>query len=474
LLPTPVLPRHNPSRSVYGAIWYATIRVSFLCFPSGFSQHRIVFVSKSQPYLGNSTNVFNNSDFYGPVYEGLRDSMNSNGLSFSMHTGDIKSGSTLCNDLFYGRFQQLANSLNMPTTYTIGDNEWTDCHRANNGGYNPLERLAVIRSRFFNDQGVTTLGGGTPLRVLTYGIRPYLENYYFDYRGITFGQLHVPGSNNDLYDGVSQQCPPTLNALDPNCTNVNAEFRARDAANIVSVRHLFNVARLNRSPAIVLVIQADFFPDNTNATVCNAASITVANAATTLTTGFQNFIPALLTETANFAGRVLLVNGDSHIFRRCNPFRPLTNIELVTVPGSGNIGYVKTTVNPNATDIFTFQFFPSCTIVYGVYNAATDAFFSALAPGATIASPPCSINIIANLTCSQEAVIPQVVMQVRSLDGTVVQTRVERLPPYFLFGDAGPNILGGALSPGAYSIETTQPGLIMPRPLSFTLGQCVN
>ena len=29
-----------------------------------------------------------------------------------------------------------------PLVYTPGDNEWTDCHRANNGGYNPLERLA--------------------------------------------------------------------------------------------------------------------------------------------------------------------------------------------------------------------------------------------------------------------------------------------------------------------------------------------
>jgi hypothetical protein len=400
--------------------------------------------------------------------------MNSNGLTFVVHTGDIKSGSTLCNDLYYGRFQQLANSLNAPVAYTIGDNEWTDCHRANNGGYNPLERLAVIRSRFFGTEGKTILGGGTPLRVNSYGINPYIENQFFDYRGITFTLLHMPGSNNDLYDGapLGQACPATLNALDPNCTNVNAESRARDAANVVSLRYIFNVAKLNRSPVIVIVIQADFFPDNTNATVCNAAGVTPANVATKFQTGFQNFIATLLTETANYVGKVLLVNGDSHTFRRCNPFQPLTNIELLTVPGSSNIGWVKATINPNTTDL-SFQYYPSCTIAYSVYNAANDTLFSTLPAGGTIASPPCSVNILASLTCSQDTVLPQVVMQVRSLNGNVVQTRVEKLAPYFLFGDAGANILGGALSPGTYSIETTYPGVIFPKPLTFTFGQCV-
>ena len=36
-----------------------------------------------------------------------------------------------------------------------GDNEWTDCHRPNNGGYNPLERLAKVRATFFPSPGRT-------------------------------------------------------------------------------------------------------------------------------------------------------------------------------------------------------------------------------------------------------------------------------------------------------------------------------
>ena len=41
-----------------------------------------------------------------------------------------------------------------PVTYAvIGDNDWTDCHRANNGGYNSPERLGKIRSLCFSKPG---------------------------------------------------------------------------------------------------------------------------------------------------------------------------------------------------------------------------------------------------------------------------------------------------------------------------------
>ena len=42
-----------------------------------------------------------------------------------------------------------------PLVYTPGDNEWTDCHRANNGSYNPLERLGKVRQLFFPHPGRT-------------------------------------------------------------------------------------------------------------------------------------------------------------------------------------------------------------------------------------------------------------------------------------------------------------------------------
>jgi hypothetical protein len=175
---------------------------------------------------------------------------NDSSIAFAIFSGDIKSGSTICNDLFYGRFQDLANSLNYPSTYTIGDNEWTDCHRANNGNYTPTERLAVIRQRFFNGTtagGRTILGKGSPVQTLGFGVAPYVENQYFVRNGIMFGLLHVPGSNNNLYGVPDQVCPASLNTLDPNCTGQNAEYAARDAANNNALRTIF--AKSSESPS---------------------------------------------------------------------------------------------------------------------------------------------------------------------------------------------------------------------------------
>src|SRR3712207_208337 len=61
------------------------------------------------------------------------------------HLGDIKSGSTLCSDEYFTFIRGQFDRFDDPLVYTPGDNEWTDCHRTNNGGYNPLERLDTIR-----------------------------------------------------------------------------------------------------------------------------------------------------------------------------------------------------------------------------------------------------------------------------------------------------------------------------------------
>ena len=64
------------------------------------------------------------------------------------HLGDIKSGSTTCTDERFARVRHDFDGFADPLVYTPGDNEWTDCHRPNNGGYQPLERLATVRSLF--------------------------------------------------------------------------------------------------------------------------------------------------------------------------------------------------------------------------------------------------------------------------------------------------------------------------------------
>ena len=72
--------------------------------------------------------------------------------AFSIHVGDIKSGSSLCSDEEFERQRAHFSLFEGALVYTPGDNEWTDCHRGNNGSYDPVERLAALRKLFFADE----------------------------------------------------------------------------------------------------------------------------------------------------------------------------------------------------------------------------------------------------------------------------------------------------------------------------------
>ena len=79
------------------------------------------------------------------------------------HLGDIKSGSTTCDNARFALIRTDFGLFADPLVYTPGDNEWTDCHRVDNGKYQPLERLARIRSVFFTTPGRTL--GAAPVSV---------------------------------------------------------------------------------------------------------------------------------------------------------------------------------------------------------------------------------------------------------------------------------------------------------------------
>ena len=82
----------------------------------------------------------------------LQSSINrSTALQFVVHTGDIKSGSTLCDNPMFANRRQAFDAFEMPLILTPGDNEWTDCHRENNGSYDSLERLDFLRRTFYPD-----------------------------------------------------------------------------------------------------------------------------------------------------------------------------------------------------------------------------------------------------------------------------------------------------------------------------------
>ena len=101
-----------------------------------------------------------------------------NDVRFVVHMGDIKSGSSTCDDATYvARFNQY-QKLRAPFVYTPGDNEWTDCHRPAAGKFNPIERLQKIPQVFYPNPGFST--GQRTMRLTTQntftGYQTFVEN----------------------------------------------------------------------------------------------------------------------------------------------------------------------------------------------------------------------------------------------------------------------------------------------------------
>ncbi len=256
-------------------------------------------------------------------------------VSFIIHDGDFKSGSSLCSDEMFTQRKQLFDKFEHPFIFIPGDNEWTDCHRANNGNYDPLERLAKIRELY--TQGNRSLGRPT-LRLSRQSDNPqyikFRENVRWNYGDVLFLGLNIPGSNNNF----------------GRTSEADAEFRERNAANLAWLRQGFAIAKRNRYQGIMLVIQAnpnfDLEPTDKNRT------------------GYNDFIAALEAETRAFAGQVVLVHGDSHYFRIDKPLPRfsdtdqvprLENFTRVETFGSPNVHWLLASIDPANPNLFAFK-----------------------------------------------------------------------------------------------------------------------
>jgi hypothetical protein len=265
------------------------------------------------------------------------------------HLGDVKSGSSLCSDeylrMIKGEFDRLAD----PLVYTFGDNEWTDCHRPNNGGYNPLERLTTLRQLFVPQPGRTL--GQHPARVRSQADLGVPENVRWERAGVAFTAVHVVGSDNSLVPWTGRTAPT------PEQT---AEVLGRTSAAIQEIHETFADAREHHSRAVVLLTQADMFdPSATNPTFADFY-------------GFQPIVAAIARESAAFGGPVYLFNGDSHVFTSDNPLAagspwlalygigaPVPNLARVTVDGSTGVdNYLRVTVHVRGAQVLTWTRVP--------------------------------------------------------------------------------------------------------------------
>lgn len=260
-----------------------------------------------------------------PPYRALIGTINKMHPPFSIHVGDIKSGSTLCSDQELQAQTGHFNLFEAAVVYTPGDNEWTDCHRANNGAYDPQERLQALRQRFFNP-GQSL--GKAPLKLqnqstLDPAHAQFIENQRWLYQQVLFVTLHIVGSNNNF------------EVRDPSAV---AEFFERDKANVAWIRDAFAFAQQTSAKAIVFAMQADVFESKSIWEDFPGHS------------GFRNSIGnTLLPLSAEAAVPVLLIHGDSHVFRFDQPFslakKPLNNLTRLIVPGANDVRAVHVTVD---------------------------------------------------------------------------------------------------------------------------------
>jgi hypothetical protein len=298
--------------------------------------------------------------------------MNASNLDFSVHDGDLKAGngptanppSVNCDNSLYTTALGWFNSLQSAAMFTPGDNDWTDCDRPSNGGFDSLERLQHERDLFFStpyslgqqpikqevqsetNPAYKCLGHNTADPTLT----DCVENRRWTDKGVVYATVNVQGSCNNLCDTA------------PN----PAEEAARNAADIQWLKETFAEANANGAPALMIIMQADpgfDLSDGTRAPLRNPKTLAETDGQPD---GFQSFLVALRDDTIAFQKPVVLVYGDSHYFRIDKPLvdpqgRRLENFTRIetfgdnAANGLNDVHWVKVLVDPSSRDVFAFQ-----------------------------------------------------------------------------------------------------------------------
>lgn len=251
-------------------------------------------------------------------------------VDFLVHVGDFKLARTPCSDALFVDRRKLFDASPVPFIYVPGDNEWTDCRQVLAGGFDPVERLEKLRSLFFAEEQSL---GARKLSVQRQSSR-YPEHLRWRLGPVLFLTLNVPGPNNHFGSGMTP----------------GIEFLERNARVLDWLRDGFASARREGAPAIVIIMQAS--PD------FKAYASGLGNS------GYRQLLDTLRSETLSFAGRVLLVHGDTHWQRLDHPLRhpatgqPLANFTRIETFGSPFLGWVKVIIDLDHPRLFRFEVRP--------------------------------------------------------------------------------------------------------------------
>jgi hypothetical protein len=299
------------------------------------------------------------------------DSINSDPkVDLVLHVGDIHSGKQYCTEAYDRTVFDLWKQFKDPLVYTPGDNEWSDCHKAAEGGGtydasthqisyvldaagnpvdyakgDPVANLALLRTIFFAHPGETL--GGRKKQVLTQATScdpshptdaNYVENVIWEESKTLFVVINLPGGSNndqDVWYGA-----PTATAAQTN------EMAERSGADLRWLDYAFALAQSTGAQAVVIQAQADMWDPEKGA----------AHQA-----GYEPFVQSVASHTLAFGKPVLMLNGDSHVYLSDNPLSaadPLnymhpgynvSNFHRIVVHGSTlPLEWLRLTIDPGA------------------------------------------------------------------------------------------------------------------------------
>lgn len=265
-------------------------------------------------------------DFEQPLLMNLMARMNEHALAFVVHVGDIKSGSDACDRAMYENRAAWFGHVRHPMLVLPGDNDWTDCSRPSNGGYDPLDRLDLFRRTFHDGEfGARVAPLGVVRQSSQAAHSAYVENLRFAHEDVMFMAVHVVGSRNNIEQP--------------------REFAQRQAANEAWLHESFAVARAQQAKAAVVMMHA-------NTMLEMAASDPRRR-------GFAAITEILFAEALAFGRPVLLIHGDTHHYRFDQPLRsravPVTlgNITRLEVHGSPTVQWTEVKVDTMQSPVFS-------------------------------------------------------------------------------------------------------------------------
>lgn len=248
-------------------------------------------------------------------------------VAFAVHVGDFKLGVAPCSDELFADRRRLFDASPVPFVFVPGDNEWTDCGGALAGGHDPLERLARLRTLFH--AGDESLGRRT-IRLARQSADPrfaaYRENVRWEFGGVVFATLNIPGSNNNLRrDG-----------------STDAEHAARMAANLAWLADAARRARADGAAGLVVFAHGDPGFERPPRPL----------------DGYVRFRAALQTHAAQLGKPLLFVHGDGHRYRVDQPLgdpatgRRLARFTRLEVFGAPQVQWVRVDVDPANPRLF--------------------------------------------------------------------------------------------------------------------------